>query len=608
MRCNVLEIDLNSNEILETTIDGAPWIGGRGLATKLFTDRIDPLCDPLSAGNVMVFAVSPLTGTTAPTAGRGHVVFKSPLTGAIGSANSGGRWGKVFKSTGYDALVIKGASAKPVYIAINEDGRSLTERIGIHGAEDLWGMNVPDASDILSRRHGGKSCSALVTGPAGEKLVRFASLMNENNRAYGRGGPGAALGAKNVKAIVVNGNRKTEVADPDRFKDVIAQTRHIMKAVPTTKNVLRELGTAGLVHLINIMGILPHKNFADCAHDVSNVERICGEKIAETILDHAGGCFGCPILCQRHTHVGDRSGEGPEYETVALMGSVLDIYDLEAITLGNYAANELGLDTMSLGVTLGCAAELTATGALAGADAGGADIRFGNASIYPHIVELIAAREGIGDILAEGSKILACRFGHPDAAMHIKGMELPAYDPRGIPAQALGYMTSPTGACHLRGGYSVSLAFFGGIREVPRFSIRQAAMTAKNQQDAGIIQDSLGVCRFTGYAAGAEHWAKAYSAAIGKQVSREVLEEAAERVATLERIYNTEAGFSRKDDDLPERFKTQPIMIGGREHLISESDRNRMLDDYYRIRGWSLDGIPLRETCDRLGTDRSRKT
>ncbi|HOX28503.1 MAG TPA: aldehyde ferredoxin oxidoreductase C-terminal domain-containing protein, partial [bacterium] len=212
-------------------------------------------------------------------------------------------------------------------------------------------------------------------------------------------------------------------------------------------------------------------------------------------------------------------------------------------------------------------------------------------------------RDGFGDVLAEGSRRLAERFARAEVAMHVKGMEIPAYDPRGMPAQALGYMTSPTGACHLRGGYSIALAFFGGYKEVPRFSIRQAAMTAKNQQDLGIIQDSFGVCRFTGYAVGAEYWTKAYSAVTGNHVSREEIEESAERIATLERVFNVKTGITRKDDDLPARFKTQSISIGDRSYRISENDRERMLDDYYEIRGWDKDGVPERETCEKYGIE-----
>lgn len=599
---NVLEINLTTSEAVASIVDSGPWLGGRGMAAKLFTDRVDPGCEPLGPDNVVVFATSPLTGTAAPTAGRGHVVFKSPLTGAIGSANSGGRWAKILKSAGCDALVIHGAASAPVYISITDQGDTLAARVRILDASDLHGKSVPETTEVLTARHGGRACSVLANGPAGENRVRFASLMNENNRAYGRGGPGAVFGAKNLKAIVVNGSAKTPVVDAERFNDVIAQTRHIMKAAPTTKSVLRDLGSAGLIRLIDIMEMLPHRNFLDCAHVRESIRGISGEAIAERLLERAGACFGCPIMCQRHTRVGGKTGEGPEFETLVLMGPLLDIYDLDKITLGNYAANELGLDTMSLGGTLACAAELFESGALTDADAGGS-VRFGDAGIYPHIVEKIAAREGFGDRLAEGSRRLAAECGRPETAMQVKGLELPAYDPRGMPAQALGYMTSPTGGCHLRGGYSIALAYFGGIKEVPRYSIRQAAVTAKNQQDLGIIQDSLGICRFTGYAAGAEHWTKAYAAATGASVGRDDIEEAAHRIATLERMFNIKAGFTRNDDDLPARFKDRPLIMEGRERVISEADRGRMLDDYYEIMGWDRDGVPLKETRERLGID-----
>ena len=603
MKSRLIEIDLEKCKVSELMVDSGPWLGGRGLAVKLFTDRADPGCDPLGPNNVLVIATSALTGTRAPTAGRGHTVFKSPLTGTIGSSNCGGRWGKVFKSTGYDALVLKGAAKSPVYITITDQGETTAQRVMILDAEDPWGKTVPEVSDVLAARHGGKAASVLVTGPAGERLVRYASLMSEKNRAFGRGGPGAVLGAKRVKAIVVNGSQKSPVADPERYKDAVAQTRHAMKAVPITKRVLRDLGTPGLVHLINIMGMLPHRNFKDCNHDLSLLHGISGESISKTILERAGGCFGCPLLCQRHTSVGDKHGEGPEYESLILMGALLDIYDLESITLGNYMANELGLDTMSLGGTLACAAELFQLGVITEKDTGSLSLSFGDASIYPEIVKRVGNREGIGDTLAEGSRALAEKYGHPEAAMQVKGLELPAYDPRGMAAQALGYMTSPTGGCHLRGGYSIALGFFGGIKEVPRFSIRQAPMTAKNQQDLGIIQDSLGVCRFTGFAVGAQHWARIYSAVTGEEMDTADLEKAAERVATLERLFNARAGFSMEDDDLPLRFKTEPVVIGGRERIVSDADRKRMLDDYYYIRGWDQRGVPRRETLKQLGIE-----
>ncbi len=600
MKCKVLEINLDDNGIKEREFESRLWLGGRGLATRIFYENVDPACEPLSADNTVVFATSPLTGSMAPTSGRGHAVFKSPLTRGIGSSNSGGKWGKVLKSAGCDALVIKGRAQLPVYITISEKSAGLTERVKIENANHLCGKSVHETSQVLLNDAGTRGASVLGIGPAGENQVRYAAVMNDMNRAYGRGGLGAVFGSKNLKAVVVEGTKKTEVADRDRLKDVVEQTRHIMKAVPTTKRVMRELGTAGLVHLINIMGMLPRRNFQDCNHEYSIIDKVSGETLNDTILVRPGACFGCPLSCQRHTSVGEKSGEGPEFESLVLMGPLLDVYDLEKITLGNYAANELGLDTMSLGVTLACATELVEKGKFPDSGAEKSGLRFGNAEIYPEIVESIANRDDIGNLLADGARSLAEYAGQPDVAMHVKGLEIPAYDPRGMPAQALGYMTSPTGACHLRGGYSIALAYFGGIKEVPRFSTRQAAQTAINQHNLGIIQDSLGICRFTGFAVGADHWAKIYSAVTGVETSTEELERAAERIATLEKLFNLKAGMTRADDDLPKRFKYEAITIERRERVISEDVRERMLDDYYMDRGWNRDGEPLTGTLQEL--------
>jgi len=463
MKIKAVIIDLSNNEVRELDYDSEKWLGGRGLATRILMDHCDPACDPLGPDNAIVFAASPLTGTIAPTAGRGHAVFKSPLTGAIGSCNSGGHWGKVMKSSGVDAIVIKGAAKSPVHITITDQGAELGDRIKIKDAQDLWGKDVHETTSILTERLG-KTASILAIGPAGENKVRFAALMNDKNRAYGRGGPGAVFGTKNLKAIAVSGSRKTEVADLKRLKKAVEQSRHIMKAVPATKRVLRDLGTAGLIRLINMMGILPRKNFRDCTHVEALLDQISGETLSEKILVKPGACFGCPIMCARHTRIGDKTGEGPEYETIVLMGTVMDIYDLEAITLANYASNELGMDTISLGGALACAAELFDLKEIGLSDFSGPPVRFGDADIYPEIVYRIAKRDGIGGLIADGALRMANRIGRPETAMTVKGLEIPGYDPRGMPAQALGYMTSPTGACHLKGGYSIGLGFFGGIK------------------------------------------------------------------------------------------------------------------------------------------------
>lgn len=600
-----LEIDLSSGRTRAKKLDAElleAYLGGRGLATRVFCDEIDPRCDPLDADNVVVLATSPLVGTNAPTSSRGHLVFKSPLTGVIGSSNCGGTWAPVFKSAGFDVLVIKGRSAEPVMVDITPEGARILP------ADNLWGLDVPTTTDrLLSDSDGDRRSRVLCIGPAGEALVRFAAVMNDKNRAYGRGGAGAVLGSKKLKAVRVAGKLKLEVADTGRYQSGSEQARYLLKAVPTTKRLLRDMGTAGLVRLINVIEMLPHRNFQDNLHPEEGLERTCGEALRSTFLVRAGACGMCPLGCQRHTRVGARQGEGPEYETLSLLGPNCGIYDLEAVTLANYLCNELGVDTISCAVTIACAMELFEKGLIGAADADGLELRFGNATILEELVKRIARRQGLGDALAEGSRRLAEHFGHPELSMSVKGMEIPAYDPRASYVQALGYITSPTGACHLRGGYAASLAFFGGAKEIPRFSLLQSPIAIRNMQNLGIIQDSLGVCRFTGYAFGTEPWSRMVSGVTGRDFSTARLEETADRVAALERLFNLEAGVTPEDDTLPDRFSEEPIVVAGKDRVVSRETIARLRADYYAVQKWDRRGQPADELISKLGVD-SRPT
>jgi aldehyde:ferredoxin oxidoreductase len=437
----------------------------------------------------------------------------------------------------------------------------------------------------------------LCIGPAGENLVRIAAVVNDKNRVYGRCGPGAVWGSKNLKAIRVAGKAKIQVQDKERYQSGYEQALYLIQQAPITKRLLRELGTSGLVELINVINMLPHKNFADSAHLEENLEKISGETLAKTLLERAGGCFLCSMGCQRHTRVetGDgksERGEGPEYETVVMMGPVCDVYDLEAITRANYRCNELGMDTMSFGGSVACAMELFERGYLRPEATGGLDLRFGNAGILEQLARDTAYRRGIGDLLAEGSFRLANRFGHPELSMTVKRLEIPGYDPRASFTQALGYMTSPTGACHLRGGYAVSLAFFGGAKEIPRFSLLQSPIAVRNMQNKGILQDSLGVCRFTGFAFDTGPWARMMTGVTGMDFSEARLEEIANRTASLERLFNIEAGATADDDRLPPRFSEVPILVAGEEKTVSGEAQERMRRDYYEVRGWDRAGRP----------------
>jgi len=592
----VLEMDLTTGRIKIEALaseDVLLYLGGRGLATKLFYDRIDPATDPLGPDNVIVIASSPLVGSQAPTAGRGHMVYKSPLTGYIGTSNSGGTWGHTFKATGYDALIIRGRASHPVFIDLSP------EKIEILDASHLWGKNVPESTDILTvGSTPGNLYRALVIGPAGENLVKYAVVANDKNRVYGRGGPGAVFGSKNLKGIRVRGREKITVADEARYRSGVDQAIYLLKQAPITKRLMRELGTAGLILLINVINMLPHRNFLDVNHDEEKVERISGEAIARGYLEKAGSCYLCPIGCQRHTAVKTpdgqiHQGEGPEYETTVLMGPVCDIYDLDYIIQANYLANELGLDTVTFGGTVACAMELYEKGYLTPTQTDGLEIRFGRGDLLEKLVELTAHQKGIGSLLAEGSYRLAAACGHPELAMQVKKLEIPGYDPRASYAQALGYMTSPTGACHLRGGYAVSLAFFGGTKEIPRFSLLQSPIASRNMQNTGILQDSLGVCRFTGFSFAIEPWARIVSGITGYDFSTAHLEEIANRIASLERLFNLKAGLNPEEEDvLPSRFLEIPIMSEGKPRAISRENMIQMRRDYYRARGWNDDGRP----------------
>ena len=603
----ILEVDLTEGRVEAKPLDPGlvrDYLGGRGLATRIFYDEVDPGCDPLGPDNVVVLATSPLVGTNAPTSCRGHMVFKSPLTGFIGTSNSGGTWANAFKATGHDVLIIKGKSPEPVTLDIRPGGVKLLP------AGHLWGKDIHETTAVLTEgAEPGRPHKVLCIGPAGENLVRIAAVANDRNRVYGRCGPGAVFGSKKLKAVRVSGREKIELGDRELFRSGLDQAVYLMKQAPVTKRLLRELGTAGLVELINLISMLPHRNFQDCSHRDEDVDRVSGETLARTLLERAGGCYLCPIGCQRHTSVPgrggpDEKGEGPEYETTVLMGPVCDIYDLEAITRANYRCNELGIDTISYGGTVACAMELFEMGLITPDEMGGLDLTFGRPETLEKLVRMTALREGIGDRLAEGSYRLAASCGSPEYSMSVKRLEIPGYDPRASFTQALGYMTSPTGACHLRGGYAVSLAFFGGTKEIPRYSLLQSPIAIRNMQNVGILQDSLGVCRFTGYAFSTDPWARMASGATGGDFSVAKLEEIANRVASLERLFNIEAGATAADDDLPARFSDLPIVVEGKERRVSREDKDRMRRDYYGIRRWDADGRPTREVLEALNIRR----
>ncbi|MBS3792680.1 aldehyde ferredoxin oxidoreductase family protein [Candidatus Bipolaricaulota bacterium] len=581
-----LTIDLSEKKVeVEQTRDdmSSRFLGGRGFGTKILFDALGPGVDPLSPGNMVVIAVGPLTGGPAPTPGRFSASTKSPLTGTITDSNCGGDWGPAFKRTGHDYAVLEGKSSEPTYLTIF-DGE-----VELHDAKDLWGKKTSEVTETLQDRHGDKA-KVLTIGPAGENEVRFATAMTGHS-ALGRGGLGAVLGSKNVKAVVVKGGEKIDYEDKDRLKFVNKEASRNINQSPITSRAYPQFGTAVLMNVINEAGMLPKNNYRN-SEILDEVDEVSGEAISEKILDGQTGCWGCMIRCKRDTSLDDLSGEGPEYETDWALGPNCGNYDLKNITRANYLCNEYGLDTISAGSTIASSMEMSERGLVDW------DLSFGDSKEVTNLVKKIATRSGIGDDLAEGSARLAEEYGHPELSMSVKGQELPAYDPRGAQGQGLCYATSNRGACHLRGGFLVGAEILGAPEMINRFGHTGKASLAVEEQDVGAVYDSLTICRFSHYAVPNPMVARLLSAAIGEEVDTEKLIRYGERIHNLERLFNLREGFGREDDTLPDRLLSEPLQSGPAEGKVVKLEP--MLEEYYETRGWDEAGKPTEKKAKEL--------
>lgn len=578
-----LTIDLSSGQIEEFYLPDevlATYLGGRGWGAHFLSTKSNPHIDPLSPDSLVVIASGGLNGSAAPTCGRFSLIFKSPLTGTIFSSNSGGFWGNTFKRTGFDVLLIKGKAPVPVYLYLSENKVQLIE------CPELWGTAIPELTDHLLTKH---SSTARVLGivPAGENKVRFASVMNDLGRTCGRGGGGAVFGSKNLKAIVVAGKKAFLPSHREKYQTGLFQANKLLRSLPVTAKAFPLLGTSGLLKLVYEHDMLVHRNFQDTFHAPENIAKISGERLRQTIFRGARGCYNCRIRCTRLTQVGNLKGEGPEFETISMMGANLDIYDLPTIAKANYICNDFGLDTISLGNTLGAAMELFEKGFLTSQETEGKNLSFGAKDLLVALTKQTALRQGIGDLLAEGALRLTLKFKAPGLAMVVKGLELPAYDPRSTLMQALGYATSTRGGCHLKGGYMISLGFFGGAREVDRFLVDTVADHVVDEQDSGCVADMLGICRFAYFAFSENELSRIYSGFTGIDFGPDDLKKAAKKVIQIEREFNLLAGIDPAQDTLPTRFFEEKIQIAGKKRNIDrETQFNHLLKKYYEIRNW----------------------
>ncbi|MFW9904242.1 MAG: aldehyde ferredoxin oxidoreductase family protein [Candidatus Thorarchaeota archaeon] len=580
LRCNLSTKKIAKEEIPEEILK--LYIGGRGLGVKYIWEEVDPNINPLNGANKLIYAVGPLTGTSAPTSGRYCVVSKSPLTNTIFDSHSGGRFGSELKNLGVMAIIIEEVATTLSYIYLDAED----EIFEVRDASQVKGKTTWETTDILTQQTKRQAKVACI-GPAGENKSLMACIINDKGHALGRGGIGAVMGSKNLKAVVIKGLRpqKNEV-----LKELSEQMHLALKKNPVTKSALPVFGTAVLVNIVNELGMFPTYNFQEGTFD--DAPGISGEKLKELYVIKNHACAGCRIACGRISKVTEgEQGKGPEFETIWAFGSQIGNNDLALICEVNYLCNQLGLDTISTGNTIGCAMELAENGKLTNFP------KFGDVSSLKKIITQIAYKEGIGEVLSEGSKKFAEKYGEPDLSMSVKSLELPAYDPRGAQGQGLSYATSNRGGCHLR-GYLISTEVLGAPFPMDRFSISGKANIVRVFQDLSALVDSLVLCRFSTFALSAIDYAKILSVIHQTEYSERDIMNIGERIWNMERLFNLKAGFKAEDDTLPKRLLETPLEIGGSRNRVVKL--HEMLPEYYKIRNWDKNGVPTKEKLAQL--------
>ncbi len=586
------------------------YLGQRGLATKYLVEEVDPKVDPLSPDNKLIMATGPLTGTMASTGGRYSVITKSPLTGTVACSNSGGFIGAEMKNAGWDMIIFEGKAPSPVYLYVeNEEAEILP-------ADDLWGKSVWATDELLHRKHQDPLLRISCVGRAAEAGCRYAAVINDLHRAAGRSGVGTVMASKNLKAVAVRGTRGVgNIKDPVAFMKATEAGKKVLAENAVTGQGLPTYGTQVLMNVINEVGALPTRNVREVQFE--GASKISGEAMHEPRksdgkpnLTTNAACFGCTIACGRistidkgHFTVQNKpeywgASGGLEYEAAWALGSDTGVDDLEALTYANFLCNEDGFDPISFGATLAAAMELYDSGVITDKETGGIAMKFGSAEALVKAAELTARGEGFGQELGLGSKRLCEKYGHPELSMTVKGQEFPAYDPRGIQGMGLTYATSNRGACHLR-SYTVSSEVLGIPEKTDPLVTDGKAGLVKAFQDATAVVDSSGLCLFTTFAWTLEDIAPQIDAACEGKWTAETLLELGERIWNLEREFNLAAGFTGKDDTLPQRLLKEAAKTGPAKGKVNEL--GKMLPEYYQLRGWTPEGVPTAETRQRLG-------
>ena len=586
-------VDLSAKTVRFEHLDEAHYlnfIGGKGLGTLLLLNHLKPLVDPLSPENILIFLTGPLTGSTFPSAARGVVVSKSPLTGTFLDSNIGGSFGKALKSSGFDYLIVKGKSEKPAWLLVNEAG------VSFHDATSVWGQSTTEAA--ASIKAGLDSPAEVATiGRAGENLVLFASIAC-GGRVFGRGGAGAVMGSKNLKAIAASGRAELSFYKSTAFMEEAKKARDKIRNNPSTKKSgpFPLYGTTYTTNVTNAMGVLPTRNWQDGVFE--DAEKLYDAAFFKKKV-RSKTCFQCPIACSRivTTDEGDLGthGElrGPEYETVYVFGSNCGISDPDTVIKANHMCEEYGLDTISCGCVISFLMECAQRGILTDNDMHPLP-RFGDIDSLLETIAYIGKGGKQGDLLAKGTKRLAEAVGQGSGrfAMCVKGLELPGYDPRGMKAMSLLYATADRGGCHVRGS-TLKSELLGLPVLVDRFSYEGKAAMVAGMQPIYVMMNSYSGCLFSGFALTIDDYAAALGTLYERPVTASDLLAAGARIWRLTRHFNCREGFTREHDTLPARLFEDPVLSGPAKGQVVDKVRfEEMKDEYYRILGWDTEGRP----------------
>ena len=601
----LLEIDLSTGTISTSTIDDnaqRKFIGGAGLAAKLFLDRVSPDIDPLSDKNVLFLMAGPLSGTNFPTSSRLVAAFKSPQTGIWGQASAGGSFAAEMKRAGYDGIAITGSSSKPVYLVIEDD------KVEIKDAADIWGKDCYETTDILKERHGAK-VDIVEIGPAGENLVKFASILNGKWGFISRCGGGAVMGSKKLKAVVIRGTGKVTPANPDGLENVRKTVLDKVKE-SVISQALQAAGTAMGVEVNAMTGVLPVKNYT-VGDGNFLAPKLTGGAITAQYLTKPHACLTCPIACKRTVKVSEgpsaiEEGPGPQYETVGAFGSLIVNEDLAAVIKMGEMANRYGMDSISCGATIAFAMECFEKGLITSKDLDGGQLRWGNPDDVLAVMEKISKRQGFGDVLAEGSRSAAKKIGNnaEDYTVEIKGLEFALYDVRGSHGHGLGFIMSNRGACHvasdigkIESGWTTwpDIGITGGYDPKADEGKGELNVTCEN---VSMLSNSATLCQFCLMSISITDLTEALKASTGFDYDLNEIMECGDRIWMLQRGLNNLMGITAADDRMPKRLMT-PHTEGGAAGSVLNVEL--LLKDYYKARGLDANGRPLKDKLNALG-------